>query len=159
MFKYLYGTCRDVRLNSPLSLDGTLMNGGYSTEFFNQGQFADFALANIVKISHPIHNDRYTGKIPVIGDDEQPTGEYVNKLTRFVMLRYSDVYTNAADLTASIEKTGANTGVQVFATVEEARAWVRANTDLIETEPGKFLIREAGEEMGVPHEAEYLVIA
>ena len=36
MFKYLYGTCRDVRLSNPLSLDGTLLNGGYNTEFFNQ---------------------------------------------------------------------------------------------------------------------------
>lgn len=159
MFKYLYGTCRDVYLSSPISLDGTLMNGGYSTEFFNQGQFADFALANIVKISHPIPNDRYVGKIPVIGEDERPTGEFVPKLTRFVMLRYSDVYTNASDLTASIENTGANTGVQVFATVEEAREWVRSNTSLVEEEEGKFLVREAGEEMGIPHEAEHLVIS
>ena len=49
---------------------------------------------------------RYTGKIPVIDPvTEEPTGEFVPKLTRFVVLRYSDVYTNAEDLTASIEKT------------------------------------------------------
>lgn len=111
-----------------------------------------------MKISHPIPNDRYTGKIPVIGDDERPTGEFVPKLTRFVMLRYSDAYTNAEDLTASIEKTGANTGVQVFADANEAIAWVRANTDLVEESPGKFLIAEAGEFMGNHVEARYLVI-
>lgn len=161
MRKFLYATSRDVRLNSPANLDGTLLNGGYTTEFWNFGQFEDFAHANIVKLDMPIPTEMYTGKIPVIDDNEVPTGEFVPKLTRFVRLNYSDAFTNSADLTESIEKTGANTGVQVFSTVEDARAWVRSNTSLVEEAdtPGKFLISPAGVGMmGEQVPAKYLTI-
>lgn len=161
MRKFLYATSRDVRLNSPANLDGTLLNGGYTTEFWNFGQFEDFAHANIVRLDMPIPMDAYVGKIPVIDDNEQPTGEFVPKLTRFVRLNYSDLFTNSADLTASIEKTGANTGVQVFATVEDARVWVRANTNLQEDElkTGTFLISQSHTGMmGEQVPARYLTI-
>ena len=107
----------------------------------------------------PIPNEAYVGRIPKIGRDEQPTGETVPKLTRFVRMEYSDLFTNATDLTASIEKTGGITGVQVFATPEEAAEWVRANTSLAEVEPGKFLVREAHTDMmGAEVPAQYLTI-
>jgi len=159
--KFLYATSRDVRINSQANLDGTILNGGYTTEFWNFGQFEDFARANIVRLDMPIPLEAYTGKIPVIDDNEVPTGEFVPKLTRFVRLSYSDLFTNSEDLTASIEKTGANTGVQVFATAEDARAWVRSNTSLQEDEgkTGTFLISEAYTGMmGEQVPARYLVI-
>ena len=109
----------------------------------------------------PIPLEAYTGKIPVIDDNEVPTGEFVPKLTRFVRLNYSDAFTNAEDLTASIEKTGANTGVQVFATAEDAKIWLRSNTNLQEDEgkTGTFLISEAHTGMmGEDVPARYLTI-
>lgn len=160
MWKHLYATSRDVRITQEqVNLGNVSLHGGYHTAFWNNGQFADYARANIVKLSMPITDDRYIGKVPVIDEDEQPTGDYEPKLTRFVMLRYSDIYTNAGDLTASIEKTGGITGVQVFATPEEARIWVRDNTNLTETEIlGNFLVRDAHKDMGNDVPAQYLTI-
>lgn len=105
-FKNLYAVSRPWHLTNPIDIDGKLLNEGYGTQFFNQGQFADFAAANIVTISSPIGNERYVGKIPVIDPvTELPTGEFRPKLSRLVRLRYSDLYTNATDLKNSIEKT------------------------------------------------------
>ena len=161
-WKHLYATSRDVRITQDqVNLGNVSMNGGYSTQFWNNGQFADFLEAGIVTLDMPIGNEAYTGKIPKIGRDEQPTGEFVPKLTRFVRLEYSDLFTNADDLTASIEKTGGITGVQVFATPEEARIWVRSNTNLVEDEgkTGTFLISEAGKGItGEDVPAKYLII-
>lgn len=163
MWKYLYATSRDVRITQDqVNLGNVSLNGGYTTQFFNEGQFADFLEAGIVTLDMPVPNESYTGKIPKIGRDEQPTGEFVPKLTRFVRLEYSDAFTNAEDLTASIEKTGSITGVQVFATAEEAKVWIRANTNLQEDEgkTGTFLISEAHTGMmGEKVPAKYLVIS
>ena len=142
MFKYIYGTTRDRNYNSSLTLDQISMNGGYTTEFFNKGQFADYEEAGIVKLSMPILNDKYTGTLPKIDENEQIVGT-VPKLTRFVMLKYSDVYTNATDLQSSIEKSSSDTSVQIFATSQDAITWLKANTSLVERTPGTFVLREA----------------
>lgn len=161
MWKHLYATSRDVRItNDQVRLENVSLNGGYTTAFWNNGQFADFLEAGIVTLDMPIPADAYIGLIPKIGRDELPTGETVPKLTRFVRLEYSDAFTNAEDLKASVEKTGSITGVQVFATAEEAKAWLRANTNLSEVEPGKFLVSPEGTDMmtGEPVPARYLSI-
>jgi hypothetical protein len=79
----------------------------------------------------PIPDDRFTGVLPVIDDNEQPTGETVPKLTRFVMLKYSDIYTTAEDLTHSITTSSSDTAVDIFDTPEAAIQWVQDNTDLL----------------------------
>lgn len=117
------------------------MNGGYTTEFFNKGQFQDYEEAGIVKLSMPIPNEKYTGTLPKIDKNENIVGN-VPKLTRFVMLKYSDAFTNAADLQHSIEKSSSDTVVQMFATPLEAKEWLRANTSLVERSEGVFVIRE-----------------
>lgn len=142
MFKYLYGTTRSRNYSSSLTLGEISMNGGYTTEFFNKGQFQDYEEAGIVKLSMPIPNDKYTGVLPKIDASEKIVWT-VPKLTRFVMLKYSDIYTNATDLQASIEKSSSDTAVQMFATPAETIAWIKANTNLVERTPWTFVISEA----------------
>jgi len=73
-------------------------------------------------------------------------------------MRYSDLYTTPEDLTASIQNSGAINSVQVFATAAEAKAWVIANTDLVEDANG-FLVQEAMTDIdGTDIPAKYLVI-
>lgn len=162
MFKYIYGTSRDRNYQSALNIASITMNGWYTTEFMNYWQFQDFALANIVKLDMPIPNDKYTGKIPVIDPvTEEPTGELVPKLTKFVRLKYSDIYTTASDLQASIEKSSSDTNVQIFSTPEEAISWLKANTNLVEETPWKFLVHPERPDMMNPEvtiPAEYLTI-
>ena len=159
MFKFLYWTTRSRNYNSPLSLGDISMNGWYTTEFFNNGQFKDYEEAGITKLSMPIPNDKYTGTLPQIDENEQVVGT-VPKLTRFVMLKYSDLYTTEVDLKDSIQKSSSDTAVQIFATPEECKAWLRANTNLLERSDGVFVIRE--ESVGIMEETmreELLVVA
>lgn len=149
MYKFIYGTTRSHHFTNTQDLGQLSLNGGYDTRFYNQGQFLDYEQANITKLDLPIPLDRYTGKIPVINPEtEEPTWEFVPKLTRFVRLKYSDLYTNSADLTASIEKSGSGTNVQIFSSPQDAVAWIKANTNLEEVEPWKFLI--------TPEHADYM---
>lgn len=141
-WKYIYWTCR-TREFWKVDLQDISLNGRYTTEFFNEGQFKDFADANITKLSMPIPNSKYTGVLPVIDENEQPTGETVPKLTRFVMLKYSDIYTTAEDLTTSIEKSWWDTNVVVFTTPAEAIQWIKDNTDLVELSTWVFEITPA----------------
>ncbi len=140
-FRNIYWTFRDWNIKT-LDLKDISLNWWYNIEFFNKGQFLDYELAWITKLSTPISLDKYTGKIPVIDENEQPTWEFLPKLTRFVQLQYSDLYTNNIDLTASIEKSWANMNVQMFNTIEEARAWIRNNTSLIEVSDWKFKLTD-----------------
>jgi len=135
MFKYLYGTTRQRNYSAPISLTSNIsMNGGYTTEFFNKGQFQDYEEAGIVSLSMPIPNERFTSVIPKIDENESIIGT-IPKLTRFVMLKYSDVYTNAIDLQSSVEKSSSDTAVQMFSSPADALSWVKANTDLVEISP------------------------
>jgi len=157
MFRYIYWTTRSRNYDSSLTLDQISMNWGYTTEFFNKGQFRDFEEAGIVTLSMPIPNERFTARIPKIDENENVIGS-VPKLTRFVMMKYSDLFTTEGDLKLSIEKSSSDTVVDVFADNASAIEWIKANTDLVEIEPWYFLIREASE--GIipiwPIEAVYL---
>jgi len=147
MFKYLYGTTRQRNYSAPISLTSNIsMNGGYTTEFFNKGQFQDYEEAGIVSLSMPIPNERFTSVIPKIDENESIIGT-IPKLTRFVMLKYSDVYTNAIDLQSSVEKSSSDTAVQMFSSPADALSWVKANTDLVEISPWVFEI--SAERIGI----------
>ena len=141
MFKYIYWTYRALHLKSELKLNEISLNGWYDTVFFNEWQFKDFEECNITKLEQPIPLEKYTWKLPVIDPiTEEPTWEYKHKLTRFITLKYSDKYTNPEDLTKSIENSWALVNVNIFASIEEARQWLKANTSLQEVSQWKFLI-------------------
>lgn len=148
----LFGTYRPERITSPFSLgNGVSLNGTYTPAFFLGNQFADYEAAGLTKIlDQEIPEERYVSEI----------APGVPKLTRFIVGEYDEAYVNGADFAKSVQAVGARFQIEMFPTVEEARVWVRDNTDLVETEPGTFLISEAtigimGEE--IP--ARYIVIA
>jgi len=87
-----------------------------------------------VTLSMPIPNERFTARIPKIDENENVIGS-VPKLTRFVMMKYSDLFTTEGDLKLSIEKSSSDTVVDVFADNASAIEWIKANTDLVEIEP------------------------
>lgn len=157
MFKYIYGTCRDWNIKT-LDMNYISLNWWYNIEFFNQWQFLDFSLAWITKLSLPIPLEKYNGTIPVIDENEQPTWETIPKLTRFVVLKYSDIYTNSTDLTTSIEKSWASMNVQMFSDIETAIQWIKDNTSLQEVEEWKFLLSPETEMIWEVIPAKYLII-
>lgn len=50
-------------------------------------------------------------------------------------LEYNENYVDPVELARSIKAVGAEFQVDSFVTVEEARQWVRDNTNLFETAP------------------------
>lgn len=160
MWKYIYWTYRPLQLRNSVRLPNESLNGWYDTSLFNKDTYWDYYEANMVKISHPIPNDRFTWKIPVIDDDENPTGEFVDKKTRFVMFKYSDKYAEQEYLSKSIANNWALTNVEMFSTPEEAIARIKANTDLEEVENWKFLISKEFEDETIWEiiPAKYLII-
>lgn len=75
------------------------------------------------------------------------------------MGEYDEVYVDGAEFAKSVAAVGARFQIEMFQTPEEARVWIRSNTDLVEEEPGKFLIHPAGTGIdGKPIEAKYLTI-
>lgn len=69
----LYGKYRPKNFDSLVQIKQTGFNGNYSLDFWTGNQFADYALANISGYIEPIPEDRYTGILPIIDSDENPT--------------------------------------------------------------------------------------
>lgn len=160
----IYGTYRSEQLTAPEVLpDGTVKNGGYRPAQYLNSQFADWnraGLTNVIDGDEAIPNDRYVGTLPVFKDGV-PTGETTPKLTRLIIGEYEDAVVEPEEFKVSLANVGAKWDIQPFATVEDARAWVRSNTSLVEEAdtPGKFLISEESTGMmGEQVPAKYLVI-
>ena len=141
MWKYLYGTVRPRNYTNTINLQNESLNGWYDPTFFTKNQFLDYELANITKTSMPIPNDKYIWVTPEIDENENLTGKTFPNLTRFITVRYSDKFTNEAELIKSVEKANSDTDVRIFS-MEDARQWIRTRTNLQEVEEGKFLISE-----------------
>ena len=133
--KKIYATYRPERITSPYSPDGNVtLNGTYTCSFFLSSQFGDWTAAGLTNIKDmEINESQYTAEL-VPG---------VKKLTRFVVCEYNDTYVDPVELTRSLTNVGARFDVDVFATPEEAHAWIRANTNLVERTPGVFVVNEA----------------
>lgn len=161
MLKKIYGTYRSEQLTAPEVLpDGTVRNGWYRPAQYLNSQFADWNRANLTNvIDSAIPDERYTGTLPVFKDGV-PTGETTPKLTRLIIGEYEDAVVEPEEFKTSLANVGARYDIQPFATVEDARVWVRSNTNLVEETPGKFLVREAGTDImtGNATEPKYLTI-
>lgn len=57
-------------------------------------------------------------------------------------LEYNELFVDPVELTKSIKAVGAEFQVDPFLTTADAIVWIKANTDLVETAPGVFLISE-----------------
>lgn len=160
MMKRIYGTYRPEQLEAPEILpDGKLRNGGYHPAQYLNSQFADWkraGLTNVVSGIEAVPEERYVAVLPVF-ENGVMTDRTTPKLTRFCFGEYEDSVVDPVEFGRSLKNVGAKFDVDVLS-LEAARQWIRDNTDLVETEPGKFLIAEAGEFMGRQVEARYLVI-
>lgn len=108
------------------------MNGAYTPSFLHN--FADYEAAGLTKVlDNEIPESAYTAEI----------APGIPKLTRFIVGEYEDAYVDGARFAASVAAVGARFQIEMFATPQEAVDWIRANTNLVETEPGTFLIHEA----------------
>lgn len=136
----LFGTYRPKRISSPYNLDGGIsLNGTYTLGFFLKNQFADYEQAGLTKIlDQEIPEENYTAELV----------PWVKKLTRFVVAEYNEQFVDGTEFMNSVKAVGSEFQVDVFATPEEAVAWIHTNTDLPQLEEngvgtGKFLIRDA----------------
>jgi hypothetical protein len=138
MFKYIHWTYRDLRIWT-MNLWNESLNWNYTADFFNSNTFWDYAIWNIVKLDLPINNESYTWVIPIIDDNEQIVWT-TKKLTRFVRLKYSDLYTNAIDLTNSIQNSWAINNVSMFNNTIDTINRLKENTNLVEKTPWVFIL-------------------
>lgn len=148
--KTLYWTQRYERIISPYNLEAnTSLNGVYTASAFLNNQFADWNKAWLTNvIDNIIPEDKYIWEI----------APWIPKLTRFIMCEYDENYVVPEELSRSLKNVWSRFDIDMFTDIETARQWIRANTNLQEVEPGKFLIREATNEFWVEVPATYLVI-
>ena len=66
---------------------------------------------------------------------------WVKKLTRFLVCEYDEKYVDPVELSRSMENVWREFDIDVM-TSDESYDWIKANTNLKEVEPKKFLIRE-----------------
>lgn len=130
--KTIFGTYRPERINSPYSLDGNItMNGTYTCGFFLSNQFGDWEKAGLTKIlDSEIPENKYTGEVV----------PWVPKLTRIVVCEYNELYVDPVELSRSITNVWARFDIAIFPTIEDAKVWVRGNTNLVELSDGVFEI-------------------
>lgn len=135
MKQKIYGTYRSEQLTAPEVLpDGTVRNGGYRPAQYLNSQFADWNRAGLTNVlDSEIPEDKYVGTLPVFVDGV-PNGETTPKLTRFIVGEYESAVVEPEAFKVSIANVGAKWDIQPFATAEDARVWVRSNTDLPEVE-------------------------
>ena len=147
----LYATYRKKTYEAPVNVGGRLvLNGSYTPSFvMSGGTFADYTQAGLTRIlDMEIPEERYVAE----------TAPGIKKLTRFLVCEHADSV-DEVELAASLERVGGEFGIKVL-TPDEAISWLRANTDLAEEEPGKFLVApDFTDMMGNAIPAKYLVIA
>ena len=148
--KALYWTYRPERITSPYNYgdsNGTSLNGVYHASMFLNAQFWDWNVAgftNVVDGDQFIPDSHYTSEI----------APGVRKLTRALKFEYEQ-YIDPQELARSAENVGRRFDVDMME-VDEFYEWIKANTDLEEVSPRKFLISPESEYMGEKIEAKYL---
>jgi len=121
--KHIYWTYRMVYTNTWVR---------YTPSYFLDKQYEDYLKAGLTKtLDMEIPEDRYTAEIV----------PWIKKMNRFIIGEYNEAYVNPVDYEANIKSVWAQFQIETFATVEEARQWIRDNTDLVEKEtPWVFVI-------------------
>lgn len=131
--KYLYGTFRPKRIQSPYDLTWNVsLNWTYTPSFFINNMFADWQEAWLTKlIDDIIPEDRYTWEVV----------PWIKKLTRFLMFEYNENYVDPIELQRSAENIWKEFDIAIQ-DVPTTIARIKDNTNLVEVEPWKFLISE-----------------
>ena len=112
--KRIYGTFRQYYTNRWVR---------YNPSFYLNNMYQDYLEAGLTKtIDNIIPENRYTAEL----------APGINKMTRFAVWEYDDTYVNWDEFKANIQAVWAQFNIQMFDTVDEAIAWIKANTDLVE---------------------------
>lgn len=118
--------------------------GRYTAENFIKTMYSDYE--GIIDVYNDIPEDRFIYK----------NANWKLNLTRFLRYEINDDVP-LEELEKTINRISANNDL-VEKTPEEMIEWIKERTDLIEEETGKFLIREAYEDVTGEQEAIYLNI-
>lgn len=127
--------------------------GRYYPSFRLDQQYADYKEAWLTNtLDNIIPEERYTTEL----------APWIKKSTRFIIWEYDPLYVDPNKYKLNVQNVGAEFQIEMFATVEVARQWIRDNTDLIEdtVTAGKFLIQD-GSVWNIPGAvipAQYLII-
>lgn len=130
--KTIFWTYRPERIMSAYSLDGGVtLNGIYTCGFFLSNQFWDWERAGLTRIlDSEIPESNYIGEVV----------PWVPKLTRLVVCEYNEQYVDPVEFSRSITNVWARFNIEIFANSSDAIDWIKANTDLVELNPGVFQI-------------------
>ena len=135
---HLYGTYRMAYTN-----DGNR----YSISYFLNNELADYKAAGIISMEDMAINDnQYTAEL----------APWLKSMTRFFKATYNEQFVPVEHFEIVKTKMIANNYATFWDNTDDAIAWVKANTNLVEVEPWKFLTQEADEEFWT--EAVYLTI-
>lgn len=148
--KTILWTYRAKRIWSSFDLNWISLSWNYTPSFFLDWQYADYKEAWLTRIiDNLIPEDRYIWEIV----------PWVKKLTRLIIAEYNEQYINWDEFFNNVTKVGAEFNIEAFVNSEEAKQWIRNNTDLIEVEEWKFLVSEASEWIDWENiEAKYIII-
>lgn len=122
--------------------------GRYTLSYFLDQQYADYVSVGVTSIKDLIiWDERYTKEVV----------PWVKNLRRFAVLEANWIDIN--EFRDNIVKIGASFDINTFATTEEARQWIRDNTDLAEETPWNFVLsEEATDIMGQAVPKKYLEV-
>ena len=143
----LYWTYRPERIGN-VNLWDISLNWTYTPSFYLNNQFRDWNeawLTNVIDLQIP--EERYTAEI----------SSWIPKLTRFISCEYDETKVDPIELARSLENVWARFDIDIL-TIEEARQWIRDNTNLQEVETWKFIINEETEFDWEIIPAQYLII-
>lgn len=131
MMKSLYGTQRYERVMWWYNLEWNItLNWVYTASNFLNNQFSDWNsawLTNVIDCEIP--EDAYISEIV----------PWIKKLTRFIRCEYNEEFVDKVEFQRSLENVWRRFDIDIL-TVDEAKQWIRDNTNLVEESDWKFII-------------------
>lgn len=149
MIRKIYATYRPWRLDPSLTLSNITLNWNYTPSFFMKTQFLDWYEAGWSNIiDWLIVDSRYTWELE----------SWIPFLRRLMVWEYDDTKTTETEFGNNLAYIGSFFAIEVFENLEEARQWIRDNTNLIETSTWTFELTHEYNVWQTTFPATYLVI-
>ena len=122
----------------------------YNPSYFLDKMYEDYLNAWLTKLKDTeIPENRYTAEL----------APWIKKQTKFAVWEYDENYIDKQWFIDNIMNVWSEFGIDVFDTIEEAKQWIRDNTDLVEESDGVFILQEAWTDIDWEIvEAKYLII-
>lgn len=124
----------------------------YNPSYFLNKQYQDYLEAGLTKtLDTIIPENRYTAEL----------APWIKKMTRFAVWEYNDEYVNWDEFKANIQNVWAQFNISMFDTADDARQWIRDNTDLKEDDDTVWEFKiypESKDENWNTISAQYLII-